>query len=394
MNAIAGVLVARLLGPTDRGLLAIVLSAAGIVSVAAGLGSNVAFRTHFPKGDVNLSGYWRLSSRLLLFLLLPSSALLAVLSGHLIESRLLAPSVIALFVAFSLSNFVWFQSSEALSAAGHIRRAQGISAVGSLSLALSILLLAAAGQAQLQRVVGCYIGALVLQAFLTLPAQRRLSDGASPNGVATLLHDGPRLLGYHFGQDLVYRLDRYLLGVFSSAQAVGYYAVATTPAELVRLPINVVAQYTLFDSARGLMTRRTAVLRALSLTIVAGLTVTPLWFVAPKIIEFIFGASYLPSVGPFRLLLIAQVALIPYLIFSRTAVGSGKTWSASAVGVAGLLVMVTSAVFFMPRFSAVGAAYSAILSFSTMSLFSLLTIWRLRPPVTSARGEAGSDIAT
>src|SRR5690606_31889170 len=67
----------------------------------------------------------------------------------------------------------------------------------------------------------------------------RNSPGArGTSGARVLLSDGVKLLGLNLGQSLTYRSDTILLGVLSEQSEVGLYAVATTPAGVMRIPSN------------------------------------------------------------------------------------------------------------------------------------------------------------
>lgn len=387
-NAAAGILVARALMPADRGLVAIAISAASLIGVFAALGTNVTLRAQLPRNpDVNVSGFLRLSCWLLCAIVVPLLAICGLVTSNLVDSRFSTPAILSGFIGFGVVSFVWFQGREALAALGRITFGAAINACGSFILLPCIALLHYFGVSSPSAVLGAYVASFAVQALVVLVSIREqlLEPG---KGKRILLRDGPKMLGYHFGQDLVFQADRYAVGLFAGTGAAGLYAVAATPAELLRIPARTSGQFALLDAARGHIPKQ-HMWRSVGLWL--ALTVAPiplLWAIAPWLIPFVFGSSYAPAVEPFRFLLLAQAALVPFLMLSRVLVGMGATWSASVSGLVGLLVLASSALVLMPEYGAVGAACAVGISYGAMSVVSILMVRRrlraARQPSTSA----------
>ena len=378
-NAVSGVLAARILAPSDRGLVAITITGAGLLGIVCGLGTNVAFRAQLPRDPrITMKGFWKLSLILLTVLALPALVLGSLATARLVDPAFATHQGIAAFVIFGIMNFLWFHVSESLSALGQIRSAAQTSAIGSFALACAMAAYASKGSSSAFAVSILYSGSLLLQTVL---AGRSLVPHLTgpAGGSSVLLRTGPKLMGSHIGSDLVYRADRYLLGIWSSAASVGIYAVATTPAELVKIPVNAAGQYALYDAAKGSLHKSRLARTVLKWILATSLLIPIAWPLAPYVVNIVFGPEYLGSVAPFRILMIAQVVLVPHLILSRAMVGLGATWSASVSGGSGLAMMLAAGWALMPQYRAEGAAVACLLAYGTMSITSSVLIFRCWP---------------
>ena len=383
-NLLAGVITARGLGPQDRGLVAVMVTSAALVGVFSTLGTNVVYRAQAQSvSRPSLLQYAKVSLILGFFVGVPALVATAAFVGVLVDPRAWTPSGVALLCGFGIVNFAWFQSSEAMRAHGGMRRAATFDVIGSWSQFLGVAVLALLEAVTVQFVLSIYICSFAVQFLASASYLRVHRVGASRDvgeewRVRHLLAAGPKYLGFHFGQDLVYRLDRILLGALSTTQAVGLYVIAATPAELMRRPVLAVAQYAMLDASSARveffkLLKRAAVwtMALLALCLVG-------WPLAPMAISVIYGPEYSGAVDPFRILMLAQVALVPYLIFSRALAGARQGISSSVSALVGLVLLVTLGVLLMPTWGANGAALACLAAFGSMSLLSGLLLWRGR----------------
>ena len=88
----------------------------------------------------------------------------------------------------------------------------------------------------------------------------------------------------------------------------------------------------------------------------------------------LYGVQFAGAVTPFRILLGAQVLLVPFLILSRVLVGLGGRSSASLPGLAGLVVLVGVGAALMPSGGATGAAIACAAAYLTMSVTAALAL--------------------
>lgn len=372
VSTLSGILTARALGPENRGTLALVVSIAGLCVLLAAFGTNVAIRRHLPqRAKVNRRGYERIS----LILLIPLAVILA--STLYVVQSLVDPSfgrwtVGIAFVGYGLFFFFSNQALDLLNAVGLVKASAKVNALGSI-ICLALLAGTVGMGLGLEYMVWAYSASVFCQAVLAFGIAVR-SGGAQASGAkgaGVLLRDGGRFLGHNLGQSLTYRSDTILVGALSGQHQVGNYAVATTPAAVLRIPSNAVGQVIFHGMAAGTMSRA-IVLRKICL-LLCGLIPLALvgWLVADWLFPAVFGSDYIGAVWPFRILLVAELALIPFLVLGRALAGGGQPWGASVCGIAGVVVLLATCLVLVPGMGATGAALSSVCAYATMSCLAL-----------------------
>lgn len=373
-NAMAGVCSARALGPYDRGVLAVLLAVVGLTTVFGSLGSNVVVRGDLPRlGAPLLHGYLHLTKRLLILFYLPLTVV-SVWIAHLTVGFSAASVPVVPLLVYSVATFEWFQTQEGLSGAGRILTVARTSAMGSVVLAASMATVFALG-ATSSAVIGSYAAGMVVQAVVARWKLARMyprtETTAERTGDAYFIRAGWKTLGYHFGQNLIFRLDRYLLAAIAGPSQAGLYAVAATPAELIRLPIQAAGQYTLLGAARGESSLRSVLRRALGAVVVAFVAAAVSAVVAPPLIPVVYGSGFADSRSVFLVLILGQVLLAPYMILSRALVGFGGRGTTSVIGLVGVAALVGGVLWLVPAYGALGCAAAAGVAYAAMSVVSL-----------------------
>lgn len=376
LSTFVGVLAARMLLPEGRGALALIVSMAGIGVLLSALGSNVAVRRLLPRHEnVTVRGYWRLTHRLLAVLAVVQLVLFLGVTEFTDLER--APGTLAVFLAYALALFYANQSVDLLYAHGLPSVATRTHALGTL-VTLCFVLICYLGGFALIGVASAYVAgsaAKVLFAHLIL-RRPEMRDGESARGEWALTTSGLRLLGMTLGQNLTSRADTLLLGALSVPAQVGFYAVATTPASLLRLPATAVGQVMMHDAASGKTMKRMAFSRvgtvlALSLPLALLGALSADW-----LIPLVFGAPFEGAVEAFRILLGAELCFLPFLVLSRYVAASGNVWGASSSGLAGIVVLVAICIWLVPSKGAVGAALASVAAYSVMSAISVF--WAMK----------------
>lgn len=375
-SAVTGVSSARALAPTDRGLLALVLSMAGICVLVGALGTNVAIRVHLPKPDgVGIGSFVVVSVRLML-------AVAFVLGGLVLCAyRWIDPAfgswAIAIgFVLYGLVVFISNQALDLLNAQGMVERSAKLNALGSVLTMILVTVALFFGQG-LTAVIGAYLAGPLMQGLVGLAwSAKAIRADQSPPAVRRLLLTGVKLLGFNLGQSLTYSSDQVVLGAIAGSREVGLYAVAVTPASLARVPANALGQVNFHRAASGVLTRRglardlAIVMAPLSVLVAAGLVL------AGPLITIVFGPAYADSVTAFRLLLLAEFSLVPFLVLARVLAGLGLPRAASLCGLIGLPVLLAGCVVLIPGFGAAGAAGASVAAYSAMSATSVWLLYR------------------
>ncbi|MFI0353920.1 oligosaccharide flippase family protein [Actinomadura sp. 9N407] len=178
---------------------------------------------------------------------------------------------------------------------------------------------------------------------------------------------GYGLRGY-FGQliDLLQlRFDMALLGALAGPKVLGVYTVASKFAELVQLPglaLNYVLYPDFARDDRAEATRRTKrlILPALGVSV---LTALPLALIAGTALPWVFGEVFDDAVVPTYIRLAGVVTFGVTGLIMAFLYGVGRPGAASAGQAIGLVVVVVSGVYLIPRYEAAGAAIATSVSF-------------------------------
>lgn len=156
---------------------------------------------------------------------------------------------------------------------------------------------------------------------------------------------------------LAYRLDVLMLGWLSTPEQVGYFAIATTAAELLLLPALALAVVRGPRAARGEFhgdRRDVVILVALSLG--AGALAAAL---AGPLVELVFGAAFLAAVPAFVALIPGAVVLGVYRYLASLEMARahrhGVVYSAAIIVIADLALLAALA----PVWGALGAAIAS-----------------------------------
>ena len=372
ISAGTGIITARTLGPEGRGTLALVLSIAGLCVLVGSFGTNLSIRRHLPRRQrVTRRSYYRVS----LLLVLPLTVILlgvVAFAAPIADPAFTQLPILIAFVGYGFSLYFSTQALDLLNAVGSVRASSMINALGSLACLLLVAACALMGLG-LPFIAWSYSISVLLQVVgaIAFVGGRGKSERAGPGGVRLLLADGGRLLGLTLGQNLASRSDTVLLGVLSSQIQVGIYAVAITPATILRIPANALGQVLFHQSAAAMVGSR-EVLRKMAV-VMLGLVPIALvgWFAAGWLIPLIFGPDFAGAVWPFRLLLIAEILLSPVLVLGKVLAGSRSPWSASASGMIGVIVLVVGCFIWIPEFGAIGAALASVAAYASMSALAV-----------------------
>ncbi|WP_375423622.1 lipopolysaccharide biosynthesis protein [uncultured Friedmanniella sp.] len=388
-----GVLSAHLLGPHDRGTLALLVTTVGITGFLASLGSNVALRVGLLRDPrIQLRPYVELS-----LLLSGVQAVLVVaavvLLGSLIDldqhRRL---GLVAAAVGLGLTYFASQQVLDSLNAIGWPSGSAMLNSVGTLVTCL-LLLVAWWLRQGLYAAVGAYAGGFVVVVVLGVLLHRTHAAAVpvpDPQlaSRSVFVRRGLPMLGLNLSQALAFRLDRYFVGASAGAAATGMYAVAAAHVAPSQVASNSIGQVASRDAARDDLPDRRLAAMALAATLLAAAAAVVLWLLSPWFVPTVFGREFAASVPLVRVLMLGQVVLAPYLVLCRAFTGRGLGLVSSASGVLLLVLLTVALAVLTPGYGALGAAWATVLAFGLSSLaLALLTrfpVARPRPPAMSA----------
>ena len=379
----ASVILARALGPSDRGLLAEMLAVSSLALIVAGIGIPLAVvyyssRPHAsPAALLGNSLAWTLG---LVAVLVPLAWWLhdpiadAVGHGRGGEVWILAAALVpATFLDWTTHNQI----------IGALR----FGLFNALAIAARVVYLV--GIVVLVAVLGFGAGAAIVASIL---ASLAMVIGSLPS----ILRAGrPRLDGRLMGAMLRYgarvqvgslfqatnaRFDVLILQGFRPLADVGYYIVAQTIAELVitlatafqTSVLPLVARYE-GDARQGVTSadsvRHYGILAAVATMVNAAF--------GTVVILFAFGPSFHPAVAPMLVLLPGIWFLGVGTVIQGDLGGRGRPGLSSAL--AGVAAVVTVALDFalIPRFGVMGAAVASVIAYFVYGFASLLALSRV-----------------
>jgi O-antigen/teichoic acid export membrane protein len=380
--AAAGITIttARSLGPQGRGAFVLLFTLATITYLACTLGVNTGARVHLVARPriVALGDYLGLTLAQVT-LQTAICALLGALLLPLVDVDLSLPGI-ALLGMLGGSLLGQYMVFDAINAYGRTALAAALDAAGSVS---QLLLVFGLSLLQVHRVAP-YIGALAvangLQILLEVRALQQMELSLRPRfrrrewGI--LLRSGAPGTALSLAQMLTYRLDRYLVGIFLTPSAVGVYSVAAAVPELLRIPSFALSYAIFYRIASGIA--EPADFQALRRWFIGGTVVlsTGTFLVAPLLIRVAFGPTYNDSVGPLRILLLAEVGVTVFHLDSASLAALDRIRQAAGAAVAGLAVVVLADLWLIPSFGIRGAAWASVAGYSVMGVAAAL--WRGR----------------
>ena len=152
-----------------------------------------------------------------------------------------------------------------------------------------------------------------------------------------------------------------ILSTLGSAEAVGYYAVATKIAETVR-PLSGSLNFVLrplFASLPAQEARTEGVRLLRSFFAVNFLAVTLLWLMSGIIIDRLFGPDFAAAIPACRILLVGLVAFGVDGVLNGFNVGTGRPEFNAYAAVVGLVITLAGDLTLISRYGLMGAAVTS-----------------------------------
>ncbi len=388
--SVTAVVTARLLGPTDRGVLALEITVASFTMLLFTLGITMAARLHLVDNDNTMPLGEYLGLGILLTVVQGvaclASALLLLPLAHVV----LSPAGTLALVFYGMAILEAQLLLNGLFAYGHFAQAAVCDIGAGLAGLGATLFLAGIGNTN----VAPYVVALAIGPFgqivvsLTLLERKgyRVRPRYAPLAWTRLLRTGVPGLGLTLGQSATYRLDRYIVGLYLTPAAVGLYSVAATVTEVARLPALSLGQVLFHRVATGrLALHKERMLYFTGLGLSAALIVA-LFLVAPWGVGAVFGHTYDGAVTPLRILLGGEITVASYLLDSSSLSGRNQMPKAAKATLIGLFSVTGLDILLIPRYGIVGAAWASVVGYSSMGLLVRYYLVRLMRSDAAERG--------
>jgi len=196
---------------------------------------------------------------------------------------------------------------------------------------------------------------------------------------------------------LSWRLDMMILSTLGSAEAVGYYAVATKIAETVR-PLSGSLNFVLrplFASLPAQEARTEGVRLLRSFFAVNFLAVTLLWLMSGIIIDRLFGPDFAAAIPACRILLVGLVAFGVDGVLNGFNVGTGRPEFNAYAAVVGLVITLAGDLTLITRYGLMGAAVTSAVAYTAkgLALAAIFVSLTARRPESPRASEASRRAA-
>jgi O-antigen/teichoic acid export membrane protein len=398
---VTGVLLARGLGPDDRGYLAllVLISIAIFQLVSLGIPLSITYAiardpssgAALKRGLLSVGG-WQLGA-----MLLAQAGITAVLVLDE-PSRVEVAALVCLGLVpgtlthrYGLAVLQGRHRFVAYNVVLALPLALFAIALSGLALAGGITLVNGAAAFVATNLAGGLTAAVVAQGEL------REGDPAGEPTVRWMLGFGARgMLGSSASPVETYRLDQAAVGLFLTPAALGYYVVAISFSNLPRFMAQSVGLVA-YPQAAGKPTRaeaRRTMWRFFwfSLPLYTAVAVV-LWLADDTLVGFFFGDEFSGAVPILDILLLAALLAGARRVLSEGARGVGHPTSASIAEAAALVTLLPALVLLTPAWGGEGAAWAVTIS-SAVGLAILLLALRIlrgRPEPLREGVEAGVE---
>ncbi len=373
------IIIARYLGPADRGLLAI-LQVVAILGVSLfGLGLPVATQyraSQDPGLTPRLIGNGLIVTAALGAVAVVVAAILVATAPDLMADP---PDETVWFLAAALVpvTILDYLTSGLLGAHRRFARKTVLMTAGRLATLLGAVLFGLVADAGL---AGALLAVMAAQIVMIVGGQWLLARGGIGCSRALLCES------YRYGirseiasllQVVNARLDLLVLGAFAPRSVVGIYAIAQIVAELVGLVPNAIstALMPVISSGDGDARTSAGALRLNGTGSIVGVLVVAAG--GPLLILFAYGDAYREAIVP-------MLILLPGIWFLSMARVSG--WLLRALGRPGLgswlaggeiVVMITLDLALIPPFGATGAATASAIAYTCYGVSALIAVSRI-----------------
>ncbi len=379
LTLVAGILIARYLGPDGKGILALVVLVATVLKLIGGIGIEFANVYYTSKNRRKIAEIF--SNNICIWIISTSSIILLglLLKDWIIHTIL--PNLDPAFFNFALLIFpllLWlsfahsmFQGLEKFREFNLLKMAEPLIKLAAIIVFVVILNMGLHGG--VLSITLTYLLPTLLSVFLLLKliktklrANRILLSESIKYGLKGQI-------GIFF-QFFNYRLDVFLVNYFLDISAVGFYTVSVTLAELLwHIPNSV--SLTLFpsvsardeESAGKFTCRITRV--SISVMLIGAII---LGILSIYLIPSLYGERFSASILPLQILLPGVIAFGLVKILTGYLHGRGKPLYASIVTICSLVLTLIFDFLLIPQLGIIGAALATTIAYG----FSLiLTIY-------------------
>jgi O-antigen/teichoic acid export membrane protein len=378
-------ILARGLGPANRGVLAFIIVCALITPRVADLGvvnATGLYAAQEPRRRPVIFGNamtWAIVSALAGALVICGA--LELLKDH--RPAGIGPADLAAIAVAIVALAVQEECFFYLQGCGWFRERALVSAAGPWGYAILLIVVWVVSGLTVTNAAVSWAAGQSLMALAVTVYCLRIAGIARPDFVLwrKMLHFGTRAWVGTMARFLNFRVDQLLMGFIATEAALGIYAVAVNASEiLLYLPSAIGLVLTPVIARSGAAERVETTLRTFRiLTAITTVSLIVAAILGPFLIPIAFGSAYDGAVVPFLWLLPGALGYAAMTAFSSAAIASEAPGRSSVGPFAALLVGVALDLILIPPLGADGAAIAASGAFLSGGLVALLAYKAIHP---------------
>ncbi len=391
-SIVSGVLVARSLGPEDRGYLALLVVVSTVCSLVGSIGlpsavtyyvaqdpSRAREITHslLGPGVLQVMAALVLQLAMLVALVMDDPGRVKV-AGAI--SLLLVPGLLALFYGLAI-----LQGRQRFTAFNLLR------ILPTMAYVAGVLIVFLYGAADLVLIMTMWAGANFVGGFLALgvavlglPAAS--TDDSSPSR-SQMTKFGLKSFAGSLSPVEAFRLDQGVVGLFLSPVALGFYVVGQAFTALPRVigaSIGLVA-YPKVAAQQDPTAARRALWRYFffSLTVTA-IVVGALELVSAQLVTFFFGTEFTEAIPIARILLLGTLFMAARRVLTDGTNGIGHPGLGTLAEVASWVVLLPTIAILLPRYGVEGVAWALTIAWGVSLVLLLVAVGATGTPLPAA----------
>ena len=304
---VASILLARALGPSDRGIYAVAIAAAATAVVLFQAGTELAAAYFFAERGTSLKALTRVSAFAILVLgplAMLAMLVLFVVADDAVLHGLALPLYLCAVAAVPLQmHQMWLTTLLLLG--DRLRVYQRVSAVVAIGQLVAVCVLFATGSLGLTAALTIYLGVAVCAWALCVQGTGGLRSIAPPYDATlfrSILRYGLRLHAGHIGRLVLLRVDLFLVAWWLTPSDAGVYAIAVVFAELawqLTTPLVLAVtrpQMALPTADAAAVSFRVARFNLLLASFLAVAFAATLWLAIPLLYGHAFAGAYVATV--------------------------------------------------------------------------------------------------
>ncbi|MEK6647172.1 MAG: oligosaccharide flippase family protein [Candidatus Firestonebacteria bacterium] len=393
INLIAGVLLARALGPSGRGEYALLLLAPSILSSIANFGINTANVYFIAKKKHNLRDTVINSIAFsVIFGLIFTIIFLLFFDSFYIFFKGVTPQYLILAVVILPVLLIHMYFNSILIGRLNMLEFNIVTVVQPFSLLallyiFIILLQMGVKGAFISWTLSYVVPTVLMSVFLMFQIKSNkdvevfvpYSFSKQIGLMKELLQFGVKSYIANLASFLSYRIDMLFVNLFLDVATVGYYSISVMLAEMIWYIPNSFALilYPVVSSSDSDTANKLTVQACKQVLLFVSLAAILLFLFGKQIILLLFGKNFTPSIQPLLFLLPGIIALSVDKVLSSFITGKGRPEISGYIAGTNLVVNIGLNIFLIPKFGIIGASISSSISYSIAGVMSLIAFLRI-----------------